>query len=94
MKVKRLCSCLLLVCMLATTISAYAVEADGFVDVDKNSNLYGAVKLLNNMGIIEGVGDNRYAPNMTVSRADFAVIVDKAFKFEKTIFHHIYTLYI
>ena len=34
-------------------------------------------------GIVNGVGDGRFAPEMTVTRADFAVIADNAFQFDK-----------
>lgn len=83
MKLKKLFCSLLAAAVSISAIPVLAVETDDFIDVEKNSQLYGAVNLLKDSGIVNGVGGDRYAPDMTVTRADFAVIADKAFEFDK-----------
>ena len=43
---------------------------------------YGDAQFLKNLGIIEGIGDNMLAPESTVIRGDFAVMMDKALNLE------------
>lgn len=68
--------------MFVTSVPCNAVQDEEFSDVEKGSEIYGAVKFLKSSGVIEGVGDKKFAPDVAVSRADFAVIADKAFEFD------------
>lgn len=81
MNIKRIAAGLTAVQIAFSGVNVLAEEAM-FEDIEKTSEVYGAVKLLKNLGIIEGVGDNRFAPENTVTRADFAVMIDKAISLE------------
>lgn len=77
MKLKRIVALITAVQLSLTGINAFAEESV-FSDIDKSSDVYGAAKMLKGMGIIEGVGNDCFAPENTVTRADFAVMIDKA----------------
>lgn len=77
MKIKRIAAMLMAVQMAFSGVNAFA-EEEVFSDIDKSSDVYGAAKLLKGMGIIEGIGNNCFGPENTVTRADFAVMIDKA----------------
>lgn len=59
-----------------------SVHASGFEDINKGDKIYNSVMLLKDLGIVEGVGDNRFNPTGGVTRGDFAVMMDKALALE------------
>lgn len=46
-----------------------------FDDVDKNAWFYPYVAAANNLGLVQGIGDNQFAPNANIVRQDMAVII-------------------
>lgn len=46
-----------------------------FVDVSENDKCYEAVQVLSSMGITNGVGDNKFAPNRNITRREFYTLV-------------------
>ncbi len=77
-RLKRTLSILLvIVIVLLTNISAiYEVEA--FSDVANNSWYYGYVNRLLSLKITAGIGNNKYGPNNSVTRAEFVTFLCKA----------------
>lgn len=49
-----------------------------FTDVSPDLNSYGAIRDLKDEGWIVGVGDNKYEPFNTVTRAEMAVFIGRA----------------
>ncbi len=76
MKLKRIISSIISLSIMLGCMNIYA-EDIVFLDVPTDSELYGDAQFLKNLGIIEGIGDNMLAPEATVIRADFAVMIDK-----------------
>jgi S-layer homology domain len=58
--------------------AAYADSVD-FNDVDKNSYHYKFIKLAHALGYVNGVGNGNFAPKQTMTRAEMAVVIDKAY---------------
>ncbi|MCG7337022.1 S-layer homology domain-containing protein [Sporosarcina sp. ACRSM] len=56
------------------------VKDPGFKDVSPSQWNYGAIAALANAGIINGYGDGRFGPNDTITRAQMASILVKAFE--------------
>lgn len=83
MNIKKIVACFMAAQMALSGVNVFAQETV-FDDIEKTSELYGAAKLLKGLGIIEGVGDNKFAPENTVTRADFAVMIDKAIALENS----------
>ena len=77
-RLKRTLSILLvIVIVLLTNISAiYEVEA--FSDVANNAWYYGYVNRLLSLKITAGIGNNKYGPNNSVTRAEFVTFLCKA----------------
>ena len=53
-----------------------------FIDVPKGAWYYDAVNYLSSLGIINGIGNNMFAPEANVTRADFLIMVMNAFGIE------------
>jgi S-layer homology domain len=54
----------------------------GFKDVDKNSYHYNFINMAHNLGIVSGVDNGNFAPKKTMTRAEMAVMIDKAYELE------------
>ena len=56
-----------------------------FVDVNENSYAWAAdaIDSLFASGVVKGVGDNNYAPELPIERGDFAVLLNNTFKFKE-----------
>ncbi|MBO5059473.1 MAG: S-layer homology domain-containing protein [Clostridia bacterium] len=74
---KKLISIVLSVSVLAG-VCPIAAHASGFSDVTYDNKAYEAVNYLAAKGIVSGVGDNKFMPEASVKRADFAVMADNA----------------
>ncbi len=51
-----------------------------FVDVPKDMWYANSIGILADMGIVSGVGDNKFAPNQTISRQDIAIMLAHTYK--------------
>ncbi len=58
-----------------------AVFAQRFADVSKESFAYEEINYLADKGIVRGVGNGNFEPESFVTRADFAVMADRALEF-------------
>lgn len=56
-----------------------SVKDPGFKDVPQSQWSYGAIAALANAGVINGYGDGRFGPNDSITRAQMASILVKAF---------------
>ena len=56
------------------------VKDPGFKDVPESQWSYGAIAALANAGVINGYGNGRFGPNDTITRAQMASILVKAFR--------------
>ncbi|WP_252504903.1 S-layer homology domain-containing protein [Sporosarcina sp. Marseille-Q4943] len=63
------------------------VKDPGFKDVPHSQWSYGAIAALANAGVINGYGDGRFGPNDSITRAQMASILVKAFELP----HYTYT---
>ena len=61
-----------------------AYNSKYFVDVNENSYAWAAdaIDSLFLGGVIKGVGDNKFAPELPIERGDFAVLLNNTFKFK------------
>ncbi len=78
---KKIYSLCLIAMMLIANIVPVA-EAQVFEDVAENNEAYESIGLLANLGIIQGVGDNKFAPELDVKRADFVIMLSKVLSVE------------
>lgn len=81
MKLKKRISIILAMSLLISTAAA-ADETSVFDDISINDEVYGAAQLLKNLGVVSGVGERKFAPDSALTRADFAVMIDKATGFK------------
>jgi len=68
---------------LLMLVRAFELEAkvnSNFSDVKPGDYYYEAVGIAKSLGIVNGVGNNRFAPNDLISRQDIMVIVDRTLK--------------
>jgi hypothetical protein len=65
-----------------TEEDANAAEDVNFKDVDKNSYYYKFIKLAYELDIVNGVGNGKFDPKKTMTRAEMAVIIDKAYELD------------
>ena len=77
MNYKKITSAVLALSIVLTGITI-PVLADDFKDISKNDRVYDSAVFLKNMGVIEGTSKDTFEPNKTVTRADFAVMIDRA----------------
>lgn len=77
---KEIISVLLLICLTFQFAAAGASEL--YSDVPPDYKSYADIKLLTDLGIAEGVGDNIFAPEQNLNRADFMIMLSKAFNIE------------
>jgi len=64
--------------LLITTLDLKAVVTDNFIDVHKDDYYYETVGIAKALGIVKGVGDERFEPKTPVTRQDMMVMVDRA----------------
>lgn len=81
MKTKRLLSLILAIAMMLS-FTAFSVNADNdasvtITDIDSTSDVGKAVNRLVAMGIINGYPDGTYRPDITITRAEFSVVMVK-----------------
>ncbi len=74
---KRIISIAISVSVLLSFFTAEAEKRD-FSDVDETCFAYEEINYLSDKGIIRGIGDGIFAPENFVTRADFAVMADRA----------------
>jgi hypothetical protein len=65
-----------------TEEDANAAKDVNFKDVNKNSYYYKFIKLAHELGIVSGVGNGKFEPQKVMTRAEMAVIIDKAYKLD------------
>ena len=56
------------------------VEENKFIDI-KGHYAEAAIKDLYNMGIVNGIDENHYAPNEKISRGDMAILIRNAIRY-------------
>ena len=78
MKKSRIISILLALMMIIPAALAPAANADGglsFGDVPENKWFYSAVKTVYEAGIMNGVTENEFRPNVPMTRGQFVTII-------------------
>lgn len=68
----------------ALKLDLTAIQDPGFTDVSKTSKYYPAIAKLNNLGIIQGVGNGKFSPKGNLERYQIAIMIVKAFELEKS----------
>mgnify|MGYP001012904960 CR=1 FL=1 len=68
---------------IVSTLDLHADFIDNFSDVDVNSYYYNAIGIAKKLGIIEGIGNNKFAPESHITRQDMMVITANALKYAK-----------
>ena len=76
-KMRRIISIILSLSFLLSFCPA-RVFSRGFSDVDETCFAYEEINYLSDKGIIRGMGDGTFSPESFVTRADFAVMADRA----------------
>ena len=66
--------------VLTAALLSQSVSAGAFWDVPVEHESYDDISLISSLGVIAGMGDGSFAPDSNVTRADFMIMVDKAFK--------------
>ena len=80
MKRKKLLSLLLALVLSLTLITpALAAERQSFSDVPPGHWAYDAVEEMNDLGVVNGVGGDRFAPGQTISSAEFITMLVRQF---------------
>lgn len=78
--------CFLTVCfMLFGITSVFAQGVDSFVDVTEEHFAYDAVQYFHQANVLEGVGDNMFAPDEFVTREQFAKMLSIIYGKEKDV---------
>lgn len=81
---KKEVAALSLALALTVGMTAPASAAGGtFADVPAEHWAYAAVEEMASRGVVSGVGENRYAPDNTVSYAEFATMIARSFYGDK-----------
>jgi len=65
--------------VLAFTFSTPAFAASPFIDVSTDHWAYSHIQRAYALGVVNGVGDDCYAPDNTVTNAEFAAMMTRAF---------------
>ncbi len=85
--VKPALAVMLALSMCLSSVSVYAVNSKStyFSDVNEDSFGWAApyVDIIASKGIATGVGNNKFAPESLIKRGDFAIFLDKTFKFNQ-----------
>ena len=66
---------ILVLCLACTTVGAFS-------DVDVNTDEGKAIMKMQSYGYIQGVGDGRFLPQNTLTRAEFVTIINKMYDFK------------
>lgn len=82
MRTKRLICMLLTICMLLSLMpaAAFAVEVDSempFTDVKESDWFYDAVQYVYDNGLMNGTGDDKFSPNLTITRGMIVTILHR-----------------
>ncbi len=72
----------LLLCLTALPVFSSCSAAEPFDDVPETSYAYEDVLALREMGITNGIGDNLYGAQYTLTRADFVVLLSRLLGWE------------
>lgn len=75
---KKLISVLLVITIFTMTSISAITSVTTFSDVSSSSWYYGYVNRLINLNITAGIGNNKYGPNNSVTRAEFITFLCKA----------------
>ena len=67
---KKLLTIMLIICMILTLLPVYSIAAteDPFTDVSSSDYYYKAVNYVYENDLMKGIGNDKFAPNQTVSR--------------------------
>lgn len=65
--------------VLALSFAVPAFAASPFTDVAEGHWAYSYIQRAYSLGVVSGVGDSRFAPDTTVTNAEFATMVTQAF---------------
>ncbi|MEZ0537435.1 glycosyl hydrolase 53 family protein [Caldicellulosiruptoraceae bacterium PP1] len=71
------------VSMLVKAFGFYSNFEGNFVDVDKDNNYYDYIGIAKKIGLINGIGNNKFNPNAPIKREDIAVLIKRAVEIEK-----------
>jgi len=72
---KKITSLLIAIIMLISAISCAAAQERSFDDVKSDHFAYDAVQYFSGENVIEGIGDNKFAPDDFVTREQFAKMI-------------------
>jgi hypothetical protein len=75
---KELAVLLIAATLVLSGINMQSLSATGFIDVKSTDWYYSLVTRLVDLGVTSGVGNNRFAPNDTVTRSEFVTFLCKA----------------
>lgn len=78
MQKRIIAAALCLICILVTSAVPCTVFGAEFTDVPITASYYKAVDKLSNDGVIQGRGDNTFAPNDNTTRAEFCAFLARA----------------
>jgi len=79
-KARKFISSILTTALLAGTVNAVAMDSSlPFSDVPSTHWAYGSIQTMVDMGVVHGVGSDRFRPNGKVTAAQFAAMVSRAF---------------
>ena len=65
----------------------------GFTDVPKSFPYYKEIAAAVDEGIFQGIDDNRFDPNATLTRAQMAVVLQRIYQFPKASSSSVYRSY-
>lgn len=66
--------------MLVRAYGLFGAFEDNFADVPQGSYYYDAIGVAKKLGIVQGVGDNKFAPNLPITRQDMMVLIERILK--------------
>lgn len=79
---RRMGAALLALLLCVSTVPALAADGPTFSDVDPNHWSYPYVEWAAERGFVKGVGEGRFNPNGTVTRAQFVTMIGRALDWE------------
>lgn len=83
-KIRILLATILAVCLSFSILSIRPQAASPFTDVDKNTSGYTQIMWAYNNGLIKGVGNKKFNPNGTLTKAQITVMIWRYFGSNKS----------